>query len=292
MDRIHIARNQRSIGQFSPEEVAERLATGDFLPTDLGWREPMESWQPLSTFTDLPVVDLALIPPALPDEAEAPVAAAAPGPAEPAWERREQLGVLPAIAQTIRQVFSEPAATFRAMKREGGFGIPLGFFLLVFTVTTLVMMTYSLIIIIFYPEAVSESMGGQKIPTSTLIFGQVITMIMTPLMAVAGAFVAAGILHAVFMALGGATQPFEATFRAWCYAMASASVFQLIPLCGGVAMWAAAAVLLIIALREVHKTTGSVAAAGVIFPALLCGGCVLGMHFLAQALVSQGMLVK
>ena len=56
MNRIHIARNRQSLGQFSPEEVAEGLASGKFLATDLGWREPMEQWMPLSEFTDLPQV--------------------------------------------------------------------------------------------------------------------------------------------------------------------------------------------------------------------------------------------
>ena len=56
MNRIHIARNRQSLGQFSPEEVAEGLASGKFLATDLGWREPMEEWMPLSEFTDLPQV--------------------------------------------------------------------------------------------------------------------------------------------------------------------------------------------------------------------------------------------
>lgn len=291
MSRIHIARNQRSIGQFSPEEVAERLATGDFLPTDLGWREPMESWQPLSAFTDLPQVDLSLIPPALPDEAAA-AKSTEPAAAEPAWERRQALGIVPAVIQTIRQIFSDPTAIFRTMKLEGGLGVPLGFFVLVAGVATLVAMTYSLILFIFYPEVVAESFGGKQVPASTLITGQIMAMVMSPFFCAVSAFAGAGVIHAVFMALSGSVKPFEATFRVWCYAVGSASVFQLFPICGSLAAAVTALAFLVIGLREVHKTDMSIAVAGVLLPSLLCCGCWFGLNIFAQSLAAQGLLFK
>ncbi|MEI8292984.1 MAG: DUF4339 domain-containing protein [bacterium] len=54
MAMIHINRNRENIGKFNDQDVADGLRSGRFLPTDLAWREPMASWQPLSTFTDLP----------------------------------------------------------------------------------------------------------------------------------------------------------------------------------------------------------------------------------------------
>jgi hypothetical protein len=54
MAMIHINRDRESIGKFNDQDVADGLKSGRFLPTDLAWREPMESWQPLATFTDLP----------------------------------------------------------------------------------------------------------------------------------------------------------------------------------------------------------------------------------------------
>jgi hypothetical protein len=54
MAMIHINRNRENIGKFDEQEVADGLSSGRFLPTDLAWREPMTSWEPLSTFTDLP----------------------------------------------------------------------------------------------------------------------------------------------------------------------------------------------------------------------------------------------
>ena len=51
---IHINRDRENIGKFNDQDVADGLKNGRFLPTDLAWREPMTSWEPLSTFTDLP----------------------------------------------------------------------------------------------------------------------------------------------------------------------------------------------------------------------------------------------
>src|SRR5262245_36480153 len=128
MNRIHIARNRQALGQFSPEEVAEGLASGELLPTDLAWREPMATWQPLSEFTDLPPATRSLAPPLLPQPSEG-----LEMQAEPAWERRKQLGTFSALVETVRQVLAAPVATFKAMKLEGGQATPLFFYLLVTT---------------------------------------------------------------------------------------------------------------------------------------------------------------
>ena len=53
MAMIHVNRGATSLGAFPEEEVREGLKTGRFVPTDLGWREGMESWKALSQFPDL-----------------------------------------------------------------------------------------------------------------------------------------------------------------------------------------------------------------------------------------------
>ncbi len=49
---IHVNRGATSLGVFSEEEVREGLGTGRFAPTDIGWREGMANWQPLSQFPE------------------------------------------------------------------------------------------------------------------------------------------------------------------------------------------------------------------------------------------------
>ena len=60
MAMIHINRSGASLGTFPEEDVREGLRTGRFIGTDLGWREGMPSWQPLSQF-----VEFSAAPPAL-----------------------------------------------------------------------------------------------------------------------------------------------------------------------------------------------------------------------------------
>ena len=49
---INVNRGAESLGVFSEEDVREGLRSGRFVPTDLGWREGMESWQTLAQFPE------------------------------------------------------------------------------------------------------------------------------------------------------------------------------------------------------------------------------------------------
>jgi hypothetical protein len=49
---IHLNRGATSLGTFSEEEVREGLRSGRFVPGDMGWREGMANWQPLSQFSE------------------------------------------------------------------------------------------------------------------------------------------------------------------------------------------------------------------------------------------------
>lgn len=286
MIRIHIARNHQSIGKFTPDQVAEGLQTGEFLPTDLAWREPMESWKPLSEFDDLPEVEApALVPPALPEFVQE-----AARPVEPAWERRREMGGFSALLQTVQQVFSAPVGTFRDMKTTGGLAGPLGFHVLLISLTTWVSIAYQMAALKVNPEAVLGPMASQISPAQ-MQGSLTIFFLLTPLFVVAGAFVTASVTHVFLLAMGGGKQPFEATFRGVCYALAPASLFQLIPMCGGVIYLAVGLLLLVIAMREIHQTDTWRASVGVTFPAILCCGAFLGLYAITTAAaLSQGVV--
>jgi hypothetical protein len=283
MNRIHIARDRQALGQFSPEEVAEGLVSGEFLPSDLAWREPMENWRPLSAFTDLPPAARSLVPPALPPSAEDLAM-----PAEPAWERRKQLGTFSALVETVRQVLTAPVGTFKVMKREGGQATPLFFYLLVTTFATWAAMAYQLTVVMMNPEAVLGPLA-KSLNTASLIGIQVLSMALAPLLLIAVAYCAAGIFHLVFQLLGS-SQPFEVTFRAYCYAVAPASVFRLIPICGDFVFFIAGLLLLVFAFRETLRIDGTRATIGVILPSLLCCGFIWAAGALTAGAVAQGVL--
>lgn len=284
MNRIHIARDRQSLGQFSPEEVAEGLASGEFLPTDLAWREPMESWKPLSEFTDLPPATRSLVPPALPQEPVEPEVHV-----EPAWERRKHLGTFSALVESVRQVLATPVATFKAMKREGGFSTPLSFYLIVSTLTTWAAMAYQLTVIMMNPEAMLGPLA-KSLNTASLIGIQILSMALAPMLLALVAYCAAGIFHLVFQLLGSNGQRFEVTFRAYCYAVAPASVFRLIPICGDFLFFIAALVLLIFSFREALRVDGTRATIGVMLPSLVCCGFIWAVGALTAGAVAQGVL--
>ncbi|HRJ71082.1 MAG TPA: YIP1 family protein [Terrimicrobiaceae bacterium] len=289
MKRIHVARNHQPLGNFSPDEVAEGLQSGKFLPDDLAWRDPMESWKPLREFDDLPEVEAVPSgPPALPaDPYGAPPSSADVGPA---WERRAELGVVPAIVATVKQVLSVPVETFRTMKTDGGLGTPLLFFVIVFSLTNWAAMAYNLVALKVNPEAVLGELA-KKVPESFLFSSQILSMIVAPVFVAASAFLAAAVYHLVFLALSDEKRSFETTFRAYCYAVAPASVVRLIPMCGDYLFFGIALLLLTCAMRETYRVSTGRAVTGVLLPALLCCGAFMGLGVaMVGVLAAQGMI--
>src|SRR6266404_3821811 len=136
MAMIHVSRGATSLGAFPEEEVREGLRTGRLVSTDLGWREGMPSWKPLSDFPDLigAAPRSAEAPPpqvAAPPSMIAPVAGPTTGASVARdglpWERREELGFVNAFVQTVAIVLTRPAEAFTVMRTEGGLGDPLLF---------------------------------------------------------------------------------------------------------------------------------------------------------------------
>src|SRR5262245_38548510 len=123
MAMIHVNRGTTSLGVFSEEEIREGLSAGRFAPTDIGWREGMATWQPLSQLPAFGGAAAASAPPVQP--------VAAPASAIPAertglpWEHRQEHGFFNAFVETLTMVLTRPAEAFSIMKREGGLGEPL-----------------------------------------------------------------------------------------------------------------------------------------------------------------------
>src|SRR3954463_5811284 len=135
MAMIHVNRSGANLGTYAEEEVRAGLRAGRFVSSDLGWREGMAQWQPLSQFSqfaaDIPTGAAAAPPPA-------PAGAAVPAMIAPAvavaaarsglpWENREARGLFNAFADTLAMILSKPSTAFSVMRTEGGFSGPLLF---------------------------------------------------------------------------------------------------------------------------------------------------------------------
>src|SRR5881296_2989683 len=121
MAMIHVNRGATSLGVFPEEQVREGIRAGRFLPSDLGWREGMASWQPLSQFTefgdDIAAAPATGAPPPQTPTAPAMVAppagstTAAPRSGLP-WDRRDAIGFLSAFGQTVSMILTRPTEAF------------------------------------------------------------------------------------------------------------------------------------------------------------------------------------
>ena len=266
---IHVNRGATSLGVFSEEEVREGLRTGRFAPSDIGWREGMAAWQPLSQFPEL-VTAAPAAPPAQ-ISTGATSEAAAPRSGLP-WDERQTKGLFNAFIETLQMVLSKPVVAFTAMKREGGLGEPLLYAVIGGTFGGVFAITYNFALRSFGSfgdrhGAMEHFFGG---------IGWIFLLILTPLFVAIGMFVVSAILHVCLMIVGGAKQSFETTFRVVCFAEGSVSPLLVIPFCGGVITGIWKIVLYCIGLARAHETETVRAVIAVLLPLIVCcGGCLL-----------------
>lgn len=273
---IHINRNRENLGKFTEQEVADGLKSGRFLSSDLAWRDPMPAWEPLSTFTDLPEATVEA-PPVI--EAESPN----DGPVEPAWERSESALSLGAAFETVRQIFTSPAETFRRMQTSGGFSKPMAFYLLLSWASGVAAIGYQALVSFINPEIFLGEAAKSLSHNAILIICAAVAFLL-PIFLIIGSLLSAATFHLSLMIVGGAKKPFEVTYRALAYASGATSVLQFIPLCGGYLYMFANFFYLVIALREAHQTETWRIVLGSLILFLLCCGIFAGAAFLVAGL--------
>src|SRR6266705_184297 len=265
MAMIHVNRGTSSLGIFSEQEVREGLSAGRFTPSDIGWREGMASWQPLSQFPEFGATASGEPPPQI--GATSVPETLAPRSGLP-WDERQTKGLFNAFIETLQMVLSRPVAAFTAMKREGGLGEPLLYATIGGTFGVMFAVTYNFVLRSFTPF-------GDRHGTLAHLFGGltwIILLILAPVFVVIGTFIGSAILHVCLMIVGGAKQSFETTFRVICFAEGSASPLLVIPFCGGLITGIWKIVLYCIGLTHAHETdTGRVVIA-VLLPLIVCCG--------------------
>jgi hypothetical protein len=290
MATIHINRSGTNLGTFSEEDVRAGLRSARFIGSDLGWREGMPAWQPLSQFTEF-AADLAgasptpatppseAVPPA---SAAAQVAAAPFAPAPPpaqtvvprsglAWDRRKELGLVKAFIETLQMTLARPTEAFTAMKREGGFGDPLLYAVIGGTIGVAVGLLYQLGLGVVG----GAFFGGDSENRVLGSVGIVVGIVFSPVFVAIFTFLAAGIFHLCLMMVGGTKQPFETTFRVVSFAFGSVSPLQIVPFCGNWISFIWGLVLYCIGLARAHETETGRAVLAVFLPLVICCGGLL-----------------
>jgi hypothetical protein len=270
MAMIHVNRGATSLGVFSEQEVREGLSAGRFAPTDIGWREGMASWEPLSRFPEFANAAAPAVPPVQPGAAATPTAVA--GRTGLPWERRQERGFFNAFIETLSMVLIRPAEAFSVMKREGGLGEPLIYALIGGCVGGIAQFLFSLAfqsIGLFADRHNSfAAMTGMGIGFATII--------LLPLFIVIFLFIWSAIVHLCLMIVGGANQSFETTFRVLAFTHGSVGPLQIVPFCGGLISFVWAIVCYCIGLARAQETdTGRVVLAVFLPLIVCCGGLVI-----------------
>ena len=284
---IHVNRGATSLGAFPEEQVREGIRAGRFLPSDLGWKEGMANWQPLSQFTefatDIPTAPAAGVPPPQTPRAPATVPVVestfAPRTGLP-WDARASKGLVSAFIETLQMVLTRPTEAFNVMSREGGLGEPLLYAVIggSFGAVFAFLYNFAFRSLNMFPSrhnALENMVSG---------VGLIFLLIFTPLLVVLGAFIWSAILHVCLMLVGGAKQSFETTFRVVCYGGGSVNPLLVIPFCGGLIVFIWKIVLYTIGLARSHETDTGRALLAVLLPLIVCCGGALMLAVMFGAL--------
>src|SRR6266513_4070282 len=267
MAMIHVNRGTTTLGVFSEQEVREGLSAGRFAPTDIGWREGMATWQPLSQFPEFGGAAAPAVPAVQPGAA--PTSTTVAGRTGLPWEHRQEIGFFKAFIETLSMVLTRPAEAFSVMKREGGLGEPLIYALIGGSVGGIVAFLFSLG---FRSIGLFADRNNSLAAMTGMGIGSVAMIILLPLFIVVFLFIWSALAHVCLMIVGAANHSFETTFRVLAFSQGSAGPLQIIPLCGGLISGVWALVCNCIGLARAHETdTGRAVLAGFL-PVIFCCG--------------------
>jgi len=270
MAMINVNRGAESLGVFSEEDVRAGLRTGRFAPTDLGWREGMESWQPLAQFPEFAEAIGTTAP--LEGAAAAPATALSPAVIARTglpWENREQLGFVKAFSDTLVMVLTKPVEAFQLMRTEGDFVGPLIYAVIGGSVGFIVYFLITLALGSF------GMMGGRENPLGAMFgagIGMIFMIILCPIFVALSVFIGSAIIHVCLMLVGGAKKSYETTFRVVCFASGSTQPLLIIPFCGGVISGLWGLVAECIGLARAHETDVGRAVLAILLPLIVCCG--------------------
>jgi hypothetical protein len=167
---------------------------------------------------------------------------------------------------TAKSILFDPQGGFRNVRRTGGLGAPLTYYVVGASPAILGLLLFSMF------SAGLGMMGGDAAAGAMLGGGIVGALLFAIVGYLVGFFVLTGIVHLVLSLLGGAHHGYEATVRVFAYAHGSALPLAILPPCAAIAgLWAL--VCEIFGLAEMQETTPAKAAIAVLSPIFLC--CIL-----------------
>jgi hypothetical protein len=247
MSSIHIARHGQSLGSFSEEEVREGIASKRFVKEDLVWRVGMSDWLPLHEVADAWGVDTKAVGEIVVDPTKPPAFF------EPAWERREEMGFLAALYQTMKMALFSPSYFFSKMRITGGMMAPLFYYLFMHCSTMAITILLLLPVILKDPSLLSPQLAAFS--QKTVLGGAIGFILLSPFIFTIAIFFSSGVMHWSLKLVRGIREPFEATFRLFCYTAGSLAILSLLPFVGGIVVMIWGLVCYCIGLKKIQGPT-------------------------------------
>ena len=208
-----------------------------------------------------------------------------PEPPWPPWEDGSQ-PFMQRFIDTIKAVATEPVPFFQRLKPSTGDWIkPYLYALICGYIGSIAGAIYSTLFSFGMASFMPASMRGMSFFGGTSI---VMTLIITPFTVAIGLLIGTLLFHLLLSVFGGASQSMEATYRTLSYAYTSA-LAGVIPFLGGLIQFFWILFLMIVGLREVHKTTTGKAAAAVLIPLVVCAACALVFMGVIGVAIFQGL---
>ncbi|MDO9695284.1 MAG: YIP1 family protein [Candidatus Latescibacteria bacterium] len=207
----------------------------------------------------------------------------------PPWEDGARFSRLSGFFETIRKAMTAPGAFFTDHPVRRGLTGPVSFAVILGTLTSLIGWVWSKLFDRTLMDLL-EQIDGFDPPSAAEAaltgFFETAGVLASPLLALIGLFIQAGIIHLAVLVLVRNGRGFEATLRACAYGGA-AMILTLIPMCGnGVgSVWAL--VLTIIGIQRLHRCGGGTATLIVLLPLLLCCGACGGIAALIALLAAS-----
>ncbi|MBX7164762.1 MAG: hypothetical protein K1X74_00315 [Pirellulales bacterium] len=213
----------------------------------------------------------------------------------PPWER-DGASVGSFIA-TVREMYTSTATLFGQMRRTGGYRGPLYFLIVAYLIAMLFSLVYGIAMnaVGFGLFGMGKFAGMPKMNGADvgMILGMLagyvcMAIVIVPVFSVILSFLGSGVVHLMLSLLGGATQPFEATYRVFCYALGSAVMMSVIPICGQYLAIIPLLIFLSWGLMLVHQTPLWKAIAAPLLPFLICVGICCGFYAFMFAALAAG----
>ena len=223
-------------------------------------------------------------PTTVPPLPEAPAAEGNP------WEQRDRLGFGGGLVDALKMFFLSPTEAFDRTRRQGDYGSPILFAVIVGWIGALVGQIWQFLfqgsILNMMPPEIRDQMAFYMASSG---FGLIVSILVYPVIILIGLFVWSAVLHVCLMIVGGLNQSksgFEGTLRVVGYSSV-AQLAQVVPFVGGMISIVWSIALATIGASSLHDTSRGRALTAVLIPLFVCCVCaVFGMMMMFGAIAS------